>query len=92
MSKAIFSIGDDSDVGFDGLLVDSQHAIAARRFIVKRARGESPRSPNDITTRSIIPYFRASWERWADRGAGLSESACTSPRGAPDGRTRGKNA
>jgi len=54
MPKAIFSLDGDSDVGFDGLSVDSQHAIAARRFIVKRDRGESPRSPNNITTRSII--------------------------------------
>ncbi len=30
MPKAIFSLGDDSNVGFDGLLVNSQYAIAAR--------------------------------------------------------------
>jgi len=41
MPKAIFSLDGDSDVGFDGLSVDSQHAIAARRFIVKRDRGDS---------------------------------------------------
>jgi hypothetical protein len=92
MPKAIFSLGDDSNVGFDGLSADSQHAIAARRFIVKQARGESSRSRNNITTRSIIPYFRASGERWADRVADLSESVCTSPREAPDGHTRGKSA
>jgi hypothetical protein len=38
MPKAIFSLGDDSGVGFDGLLVDSQHAITARQFVVKRDR------------------------------------------------------
>jgi hypothetical protein len=36
MPNAIFSLGDDSDVGFDGLSVDSQRAIAARRFVVKQ--------------------------------------------------------
>jgi hypothetical protein len=92
VSKAIFSLGDDSDVGFDGLSVDSQHAIAARRLIVKQGRGESPRPRNNIKTRSIISYVRASWERWADRVASLSEPVCTSPRGAPDGHTRGKSA
>ncbi len=65
MPKAIFSLGGDSDVGFDGLSVDSQHAIAARRFVVKQDRGESSPSRIYITTRSIIPYFRASSEHWA---------------------------
>jgi hypothetical protein len=75
MPKAIFSLCDDSGVGFEGLSVHSQHAIAARRFVVKQDRGESPRSRNSITTRSIIPYFRASREHWADRVAHLSGSA-----------------
>jgi hypothetical protein len=65
MPKAILSLGDDSDVGFDGLSLDSQHAITARRFVVKQDRGESSRSRNNITTRSIIPCFRASSEHWA---------------------------
>jgi hypothetical protein len=38
MPKASFSLGDDSDVGFDGLSVDSQRAIAARRFVVEQDR------------------------------------------------------
>ena len=92
MPKVIFSLDGDSDVGFDGLSVDSQHANAARRFVVEHHRGESSLSRNNITTRSIIPYVRASWERWADRVASLSEPACTSPRGALDGRTRDKSA
>ncbi len=75
MPKAIFSLGDDSDVGFDGLSVDSQHAVAARRFVVEQDWGEAPRSRNNISTRSIITYSRASSEHWADRVAGLSGSA-----------------
>jgi hypothetical protein len=75
MPKAIFSLGDDSDVGFDGLSVDSQHAVAARRFVVEQDWGESPRSRSNISTRSTIPCFRASWERWVGRVEGLSGSA-----------------
>ncbi len=45
MPKAIFSFGDDSDVGFDELSVDSQHAITARRFVVKQDRRSDDREP-----------------------------------------------
>jgi hypothetical protein len=73
--KAIFPLDGDSDVDFDGLSVDSQHAIAARQNIAEPDRGESPRSRYGITTRSIIPYFLASRVPRSNRVASLSGSA-----------------
>jgi hypothetical protein len=45
MPTATVSPGDDSNLGFDGLSVDSQHAFATRRLVVKRDRSLIARIP-----------------------------------------------
>jgi hypothetical protein len=55
MPTAILSPGDDSDLGFDGLSADSQHAFAARRLVVKQ-RGPQRIGMNEPARGSRRPH------------------------------------